>query len=102
MKNLPVELIEKIHLRNTRCAAEWVWKADADLIDWDRVRFMHKSGQDDRGFTYDLIRYTCSDGTNRLLAVYQETDISGEDYAEWAAASCGLTYGAYIGRPWED
>ena len=92
MKNLPAELIEKIHLNNTKCAAEWVWKADADLIDWDRVQYLNKSGQDDRGFTYDLIRYTCSDGTNRLLAVYHETDISAEDVAEWTAASAGCDY----------
>ena len=98
MKNLPIEIIERIHLHNTKCAAEWVWKADADLLDWDKVRYMNKSGQDDRGFTYDLIRYTCSDGTNRLLAVYRETEITGEDVAEWMAASAGSDYYFWSGR----
>jgi hypothetical protein len=29
-------------------------------------------------------------------------EISAEDYAEWAAASCGMTYNEYIGKPWLD
>ena len=34
----------------------------------------------------------------------QEDDfeLSPEDYAEWCAASCGMTYNAYIGKPWLD
>jgi len=29
-------------------------------------------------------------------------EISAEDYNEWAAASCGMTYNEYIGKPWLD
>lgn len=29
-------------------------------------------------------------------------EISAEDYIEWAAASCGMTYNEYIGKPWLD
>lgn len=33
---------------------------------------------------------------------WEEEDLSQEDYLEWCASSCGTTYNAYIGRPWED
>lgn len=29
-------------------------------------------------------------------------EISAEDYNEWAAASCGMTYNEYIRKPWLD
>lgn len=29
-------------------------------------------------------------------------DITPEDYIEWCASSCGMTYNAYIGKPWLD
>ena len=29
-------------------------------------------------------------------------EVSAEDYNEWAAASCGMTYNEYIGKPWLD
>ena len=29
-------------------------------------------------------------------------EISAEDYNEWAAASCGMSYNEYIGKPWLD
>lgn len=29
-------------------------------------------------------------------------EVSMEDYNEWAAASCGMTYNEYIGKPWLD
>ena len=31
-----------------------------------------------------------------------EPDITPEDYLEWCASSCGMTYNAYIGKPWLD
>lgn len=33
---------------------------------------------------------------------YDPFEPSYEDYIEWCAASCGMTYNEYIGRPWED
>ena len=27
---------------------------------------------------------------------------TAEDYLEWRASSCGMTYNAYIGKPWLD
>ncbi len=33
---------------------------------------------------------------------WEEDDISQEDYLEWCASSCGMTYNAYIGKPWLD
>lgn len=31
-----------------------------------------------------------------------EEELSQEDYLEWCASSCGMTYNAYIGKPWLD
>lgn len=31
-----------------------------------------------------------------------EPDITPEDYTEWCASSCGMTYNAYLGKPWLD
>lgn len=50
------------------------------------------------GNEYDLIWYN---GELVAMPVVEEA-VSTEDYLEWAAASCGMTYNAYIGRPWED
>ena len=102
MKNLPAEIIDRIYLHNTKCATTWAWHLDTNLVDFDKVRYLWKSGQDDRGCTYDIVRYSCSDGINRLCALYHEEDITAEDFTEWCASSCGMTYNAYIGKPWLD
>lgn len=32
----------------------------------------------------------------------EEEELSQEDYLEWCAASCGITYNDYTGKPWLD
>lgn len=54
----------------------------------------------------DLVRtMPASDFTEADTEDEDEDDyeeISAEDYAEWCAASCGMTYNEYIGKPWLD
>jgi hypothetical protein len=78
------------------------YELDEDLIDWDRghIRFIDEA-TDDRGNKFHLVRYTATDGINRLCALYND-DPSPEDVTEWCASSCGMTYNAYIGKPWLD
>jgi len=75
---------------------------DEEAIDWSKVRHMDEA-DDLFGYSYWLIRYTCSDGINRLCAVrWDDPAELAEDFTEWAAASCGMTYNEYIGKPWLD
>lgn len=39
---------------------------------------------------------------DELDLVEDDFEITDEDYLEWCAASCGMTYNAYIGKPWLD
>ena len=93
------------------CADRWivdehnnghmVCELDEDLINWNKVRFIME-GHSESGCTYHLVRYTCSDGVNRLCAIYCMSDITAKDFTEWCASSCGMTYNAYVGKPWLD
>ena len=98
MKALPTEAIEKDRwIIDSHGTGHRVMELDADLIDWDRARFMDV-GHDVDGNEFHLIRYRTSDRTNRLAAVYCEPEISTEDLMEWMASSSGTDYYVYIGQ----
>ena len=100
MSNLPVELLNRHYLTNTHGMGVNAYALDEDLINWDRVRFLDEA-TDAMGGKWHLVRYTTTDGINRLCALYND-EPTAEDCTEWCAASCGMTYNAYIGKPWLD
>lgn len=109
MKNLPAELLnERIYLRSLRAPeAHWYYLADEDEVDLTKATAIRNAFDPDdetQTPTHIVFRYTCSDGRNRILCLSQEQepDITAEDFTEWCASSCGMTYNAYIGKPWED
>ena len=109
MKNLPIEMLnERVHLRFLRAPeAHWYYLANEDEIDLCKAERIHDAFDPDdetHTTTHILFLYKCSDGVTRWLCLPEpyEPDISPEDFTEWCAASCGMTYNAYIGKPWLD
>lgn len=108
MKNLPAEVLnERVHLRSRQTIGGWYHLADEDAIDltkaWD-IRDAFHPDDETKTPTHITFWYRCSDGMNRLLCLpqEQEPELTAEDYLEWCASSCGMTYNAYIGKPWLD
>jgi hypothetical protein len=81
--------------------------ADETSVDWSKAEFVQTvwneaADEEDRRLgrdEYDIIWYE-----NRSYAIwnYDPFEPELEDITEWAAASCGLTYNEFIGRPWDD
>ena len=97
---LPDEIIRRIYVSNSANMGVVAYLLDDELLDINKARYID-SATDDRGYNYHLVRYSCSDGFNRLCAM-QVDDVSEEDVIEWQASSCGMTYNTYIGKPWLD
>ncbi len=109
MTNLPVEMLhERIYLQGVKTPeAHWFYLADEDEIDLSKateIRDAYDPDDETHTPTHIVFRYTCSDGWNRILCLpqEQESEITAEDFTEWCASSCGMTYNAYIGKPWLD
>lgn len=100
MKNLPAELLSRHRLINSHGMAVTVYALDEEAINWDKVRFKGEA-TDSNGGRWHLVRYTATDGINRLCALYND-EPTAEDFTEWCASSCGMTCNAYIGKPWLD
>ena len=101
MKNLPAELLTRLYLTNSHGMKVHAYELDDEEANLDKVRFLD-TATDDRGYQFHLVRYTATDGINRLCALFIETEPTTEDFAEWCASSCGMTYNAYINKPWMD
>lgn len=93
LRNLPEVLEVNLWIYDTTHGhnGHRVPELDEDNIDWDKVRFWDE-GDDLHGNHFHLVRYTCSDGFNRLCALFCEPELTAEDLAEWQASSAGIDY----------
>lgn len=110
MINLPIEILsrDRVHLRFLKAPeAHWYYEADEDEIDLTKATNIHDAfdpNDETKTTTHILFQYKCSDDRIRWLClpVDNEPELTAEDYLEWCASSCGMTYNAYIGKPWLD
>lgn len=58
--------------------------------------------EDNESSSADLEAFFDDDDELELDMADDDFEITDEDYLEWCAASCGMTYNAYCGKPWLD
>lgn len=93
-----VKIIDRTYLpREGRYPAMNVLEIDLDDLPEDARFWMTRHDGD--GLEYHVFRVHGGAVAGRT---YSEWEPTAEDYTEWCAASCGMTYNAYIGKPWLD